>query len=114
MTKSEAVAKPTKSAKALYRDGPPQDVIQHLDAKLILKPVPFTSVESFREFGRMVEKTTKQFEIDSREDVHENAKKRVEGYFLALQQAAKNWIALGRTKTGMVYRLKGNELQSHE
>lgn len=55
-----------------------------------------------------------QVKFDRREDVHENAKKRVELYYLALQQAAKNWIALGCTKTGMVYRLKGNEPQSHE
>jgi hypothetical protein len=26
----------------------------------------------------------------------------------------KDWLALGVTKTGMVYRLKGNEPQSHE
>ena len=305
MAKSEAAAKPTKSPKAVYSDGHPHDVIQYLEAKLILKPEPFTSVESFREFGRIVQKTTKQFEkidfipdaelnlrpkireivffdtpdfrlynnafilrrrvsyvdgfpegdpevvfkyrhpdeniaaamdvrpkisgkfkikfkaealpmkdklggyrilyshncefgqsqihqedklsmstvtsifpalnslkkapdervglvnegiveevllplgqidfhkgqvakcdislwrtrgehkslvgefafqtkFDKREDVHENAKKRVEMFFLALQQAAKSWIALGCTKTGMVYRLKGNEPQSHE
>jgi hypothetical protein len=26
----------------------------------------------------------------------------------------QNWLALGVTKTGMVYRLNGNEPQSHE
>jgi len=26
----------------------------------------------------------------------------------------KDWISLGTTKTGMVYRLKGNAPQSHE
>ncbi|MGB2628772.1 MAG: hypothetical protein WAK20_18455 [Candidatus Acidiferrum sp.] len=55
-----------------------------------------------------------QVKFERREDVHENAKKRAEQYFLALQQAAKKWIALGCTKTGMVYRLKGNAPQSHE
>jgi hypothetical protein len=55
-----------------------------------------------------------QVKFARREDVHENAKKRAEQYFLALQQAAKDWIALGCTKTGMVYRLNGNEPQSHE
>ena len=55
-----------------------------------------------------------QVKFERREDVHENAKKRAEEYFLALQQAAKKWIALGCTKTGMVYRLKGNAPQSHE
>jgi len=55
-----------------------------------------------------------QAKFERREDVHDNAKKRAELFYLALQQAAKNWIALGCTKTGMVYRLKGNEPQSHE
>jgi hypothetical protein len=55
-----------------------------------------------------------QVKFERREDVHDNARKRVEQYFLALQQAAKKWIALGCTKTGMVYRLKGNTPQSHE
>jgi hypothetical protein len=49
-----------------------------------------------------------------KEGVHENAKKRAEQFFISLQQAAKDWLALGCTKTGMVYRLKGNEPQSHE
>jgi len=55
-----------------------------------------------------------QVKFDRREDVHDNAKKRCEQFYLALQKAAKNWIALGCTKTGMVYRLKGNAPQSHE
>ncbi len=56
-TPTQKPAKPSK-----YSDGHPQDVIQYLEAKLILKPDPFTSVESFRDFGRIVQKTTKQFE----------------------------------------------------
>lgn len=55
-----------------------------------------------------------QVKFDRREDVHENAKNRAEQFYIALQKAAKNWIALGCTKTGMVYRLRGNEPQSHE
>jgi hypothetical protein len=55
-----------------------------------------------------------QVKFERREEVHDNARKRAEQYFLALQQGAKNWIALGCTKTGMVYRLKGNAPQSHE
>ena len=31
-----------------------------------------------------------------------------------LQNEVEDWLALGVTKTGMVYRLKGNEPQSHE
>lgn len=55
-----------------------------------------------------------QVKFERREDVHEKAKKRAEQYFISLQHAAKDWVALGSTKTGMVYRLKGNEPQSHE
>ena len=55
-----------------------------------------------------------QVKFERREDVHDKARNRAEQFFISLQQAAKDWIALGCTKTGMVYRLKGNEPQSHE
>jgi hypothetical protein len=55
-----------------------------------------------------------QVKFDSREDVHQKAKKRCEQFFISLQQDVKDWISLGTTKTGMVYRLKGNAPQSHE
>lgn len=55
-----------------------------------------------------------QVKFDSREDVHEKAKKRCEQFFISLQQEVEDWISLGTTKTGMVYRLKGNAPQSHE
>jgi len=55
-----------------------------------------------------------QVKFERREDVHDNAKNRAEQFYLELQKAAKQWIALGCTKTGMVYRLKGNKPQSHE
>jgi hypothetical protein len=45
---------------------------------------------------------------------HAVAMKRCERFFLALQDAAKDWVALGTTKTGAVYRLKGNPPQAHE
>jgi hypothetical protein len=35
-------------------------------------------------------------------------------FFVALQQAARDWIQLGATKTGVVYRLKGNPPSAHE
>lgn len=37
-----------------YADGAPFDRITYLEAKLILKPNQFTSVRSFRDFGRIV------------------------------------------------------------
>jgi len=35
-------------------------------------------------------------------------------FFLSLQNAARDWIQLGATKTGVVYRLKGNPPHAHE
>ena len=55
-----------------------------------------------------------QVKFERREDVHEKAKKRCEQFFITLQQQAESWLSLGTTKTGMVYRLKGNAPQSHE
>ena len=43
-----------------YSDGTPLDKITYLEAKLILKPDRFTSVESFREFGKIVKATAKK------------------------------------------------------
>lgn len=55
-----------------------------------------------------------QIKFKKREDLHDEAMRRVEGFFLDLQFAAKDWIALGATKTGVVYRLKGNPPHAHE
>ena len=43
-----------------------------------------------------------------------DAMQRAERFFLALQYAAKDWIALNATKTGIVYRLLGNAPTAHE
>ena len=43
-----------------YVDNTPLDRVQYLEAKLILKPDPFTSVQSFRDFGKIVRRTAKQ------------------------------------------------------
>lgn len=45
---------------AAYVDGTPLDNITYLEAKLILKPERFTSVESFRNFGKLVQKVAKK------------------------------------------------------
>jgi len=55
-----------------------------------------------------------QVKFPSRESVAERAKKLAAQFFITLQWDVKDWLALGVTKTGMVYRLKGNEPQSHE
>ena len=52
-----------KAGPASYSDGHPLDVIQYLEAKLILKPDRFTSVESFRDFGKLVERTAKSLKV---------------------------------------------------
>jgi hypothetical protein len=55
-----------------------------------------------------------QVKFDRREDVAEKQKKLAAQFYVTLQQDVVEWLALGVTKTGMVYRLKGNEPQSHE
>ena len=49
-----------------------------------------------------------------RQDVHDKARARCARFFIRLQQLGAAWIYLGATKTGIVYRLKGNPPQAHE
>jgi len=55
-----------------------------------------------------------QARFDRREEVDEIVRQRVEEFFIKLQLIADGWLMLGTTKTGLVYRLKGNPPQSHE
>jgi hypothetical protein len=55
-----------------------------------------------------------QVKFDRKEDVAEKQKKLVAQFYVTLQRDVESWLALGVTKTAMVYRLKGNEPQSHE
>ena len=55
-----------------------------------------------------------QVKFPDRESVAEKSKKRAAQFYITLQYDVKDWLALGVTKTGMVYRLNGNEPQSHE
>ncbi len=48
------------------------------------------------------------------DDVHEKTRERMRAFFIALQKACHDWLSLGTTKTGMVYRLRGNPPQAHE
>ena len=50
-------------SKSAYGDGASLDRVQYLEAKLILKPDRFKSVESFREFGNIVKRVAKQTEV---------------------------------------------------
>jgi hypothetical protein len=55
-----------------------------------------------------------QVKFPSRESVSEKSKKLAAQFYVTLQQDVKDWLALGVTKTAMVYRLKGNPPQGHE
>lgn len=55
-----------------------------------------------------------QAKFKRRDDLHEKAIERCRQFFIALQQSGRDWLSLGTTKTGLVYRLKGNPPQSHE
>jgi len=55
-----------------------------------------------------------QTKFERREAVHELAKQRVEELFIKLQLIATGWLYPDTTKTGLLYRLRGNPPQSHE
>lgn len=55
-----------------------------------------------------------QVKFPSRESVAEKSKKLAASFYVTLQQNVRDWLALGVTKTAMVYRLNGNEPQGHE
>lgn len=123
-------AAPDTTSTAAYSDGHPQDRVQYLEAGPILKPDRFVSVESFRDFGKLVENTAKNpgvgFIADPmasrRPDVREiiffdTADSRLYNNAYILHRRTKYqqaWLSLGTTRTGMVYRLKGVSPQNHE
>ncbi len=55
-----------------------------------------------------------QAKFDRRENVSAKARQLGGAFYLKLQQDVADMLALGVTKTGMVYRLKGNPPASHE
>jgi hypothetical protein len=55
-----------------------------------------------------------QIKFKRRDELNESALARGRAFFVSLQNAAKDWIALGETKTGAVYRLKGTPTHSQE
>jgi hypothetical protein len=55
-----------------------------------------------------------QTKFARKEDVNDKIRQRVEELFIKLQLIASGWLFLGTTKTGLVYRLKGNPPQAHE
>lgn len=67
-SKVESHASDMSGPASSYADNTPLDRVQYLEAKLILKPDPFTSVQSFRDFGKTVRRTAKQCGVDFVED----------------------------------------------
>ena len=55
-----------------------------------------------------------QCKFQRRQDLSAAALQKCEVFFRALQHEAQEWVSLGTTKTGAVYRLKGNPPQAHE
>jgi hypothetical protein len=55
-----------------------------------------------------------QCKFKRRDDLHEKAIERVKQFFIELQERGHDWLSLATTKTGLVYRLKGNPPQAHE
>jgi hypothetical protein len=55
-----------------------------------------------------------QVRFKDRRELSREGLKKMEAFFVSLQYAAKDWIALNATKTGVVYRLLGNPPKSHE
>jgi hypothetical protein len=55
-----------------------------------------------------------QLRFKDRQELGLDAMKRLESFFISLQFAAQDWIALDATKTGIVYRLNGNAPRPNE
>jgi hypothetical protein len=55
-----------------------------------------------------------QMRFETPDDISHKALRACERFFLELQQTAADWLALTTTKTGAVYRLRGNPPQAHE
>ncbi|HTY87681.1 MAG TPA: hypothetical protein VMB80_09480 [Candidatus Acidoferrum sp.] len=55
-----------------------------------------------------------QCKFRKRDELHDKAMKRCKDFFCSLQHVASDWVSPGTTKTGAVYRLKGNAPAAHE
>ncbi len=55
-----------------------------------------------------------QFRFKERDKLSKDALRRTEAFFISLQYAAEEYIALNATKTATVYRLLGNPPNAHE
>ena len=55
-----------------------------------------------------------QVKFKKRDELNQKAVERARRVFVALQETGRNYLLLGGTKTGVVYKLKGNPPQAHE
>ena len=55
-----------------------------------------------------------QLRFDGPDGISQKSLHSCERFFIELQQVAAEWLSLTTTKTGAVYRLKGNPPQAHE
>lgn len=55
-----------------------------------------------------------QLRFEGPHDIKSKSLRACEQFFLELQQISSDWLTLTTTKTGAVYRLKGNPPQAHE
>jgi hypothetical protein len=55
-----------------------------------------------------------QVKFARRDDLHEKALDRIKRFFIALQQVGHEYVMLGATKTGVIYKIKGEATQSQE
>lgn len=75
------------------------------------------NVSLWRERGRhhpLVGEFAFQVKFQKKDELHEKALDRARRFFIALQQSGRKYVLLGATKTGIVYKLKGNPPQAHE
>lgn len=55
-----------------------------------------------------------QAKFRRRDELHENARTRMEQFFITLQEELSDWVSLTATKTGIVYHQSGNPPVGHE
>ena len=114
----ERIKKDPKERIALVNDAIIEEVLQDIGVLdfgygLTAK----TNVAIWRTRGEhrpLIGELAYQIKFKDRRDLQLEAMKRAERFFIALQYAMKDVIALNATKTGVVYRLLGNAPTSHE
>ncbi len=97
--------------------GPPEALHFEGEVETVSEMLAKANVALWRTRGEhqpLVGEFAFQVKFKRRQDLHDKARERCAKFFIHLQQIGAGWIYLGATKTGMVYRLKGNPPQSHE